>query len=248
MRTRRVYLDADFETGTTLDLPAEVVNYLRNVLRLKDGQPLMLFNGRGLNAHATLGLARRTASVSIEQVATSPAERSLPITLLAALAKGEKMDWIIQKAVELGVQQIVPVTTERAVLDLTGKRAEKRLQRWQQIMVHACVQCGRDFLPQLHPITDLTNGLEQVQTNQAKLILDPRATQPLTDLQSQTPPESAAFLVGPEGGFTEDEVTNACQSGFVALSLGPRILRAETAAITGMAILQYQWGDLGNLD
>ncbi len=244
MRTRRVYLDAPLTSGANVDLPKETVNYLRNVLRLKDGQPLEVFNGRGEISEATLQLARREATVRIGVPLASQPERVVPITLLAALAKGEKMDWIVQKAVELGVSDIAPVATDRSVLELKGDRADKRTQRWQQIMINACEQCGRNVLPTLQPIRSLEEAIRAIDVP-VRLVLDPRAERPLTELCAQPRPEGVALLVGPEGGLTEDEVAMAEEHGFRALTLGPRILRAETAALSGVAVLQYQWGDLG---
>ncbi len=244
MRLRRVFVDADLAPGETLELPAETVNYLRNVLRLKDGQPLELFNGRGRRASGQLSLARREARVQIESSEPSLTESVVPITLLAALAKGEKMELVIQKAVELGVTAIAPVETERSVLELKGDRAEKRLTRWRQIMINACEQCGRDVLPVIEPIRTLPEALATTEVP-LRLVLDPRAERPLTELRDQQRPEGVALLVGPEGGLTADEVDAAISHGFRALTLGPRILRAETAAIAGVTILQYQWGDLG---
>ncbi len=244
MRIRRVFVDAELTPGARVDLPAETVNYLRNVLRLKDGQPLEVFNGRGLRASALLALGRREAAVAIESVTESPSENVVPITLMAALAKGEKMDLVIQKAVELGVTTIAPVQTERSVLELKGDRAEKRLIRWRQIMINACEQCGRDELPAIEPIRLLDEALGMIDAR-TRLVLDPRAEKPLTELRDRPRPEGVALLVGPEGGLTEEEVARAGEHGFRALTLGPRILRAETAAIAGVAVLQYQWGDLG---
>ncbi len=244
MRTRRVFVDDELEAGDQIDLPADTVNYLRNVLRLKDGQFLEVFNGRGRRAHGRLALARREARALIDSSEPSPEESVVPITLMAALAKGEKMELVIQKAVELGVTTIAPVETERSVLELKGDRAEKRLIRWRQIMINACEQCGRDTLPTIEPIRSLEQALRAIDTP-IRLVLDPRARQPLTTLRDQPRPNAVALLVGPEGGLTEDEVTSAGAHGFRAMTLGPRILRAETAAITGVAVLQYQWGDLG---
>ena len=244
MRIRRVFVDAELVRGERLDLPADTVNYLRNVLRLRDGQPLEVFNGRGRRAQASLSLGRREATVTIDTVIDSPHEAAVPITLMAALAKGEKMELVIQKAVELGVTTIAPVETERSVLELKGDRAEKRRARWRQIMINACEQCGRDTLPTIDPIRSLDEALAAIDAP-LRLVLDPRAKQPLTELRDQARPEGIALLVGPEGGLTEGEVTRAEENGFRALTLGPRILRAETAAIAGVAVLQYQWGDLG---
>ena len=244
MRIRRVFVDHELTAGSDIDLPADTVNYLRNVLRLKDGQPLELFNGRERRAHGRLALARREAQVHIDSSEASPEESVVPITLMAALAKGEKMELVIQKAVELGVTTIAPVETERSVLELKGIRAEKRLSRWRQIMINACEQCGRDTLPSLEPIRSLAQAAAESQAP-LRLVLDPRAARPLTELREQPRPLGVALLVGPEGGLTDGEVATADEHGFRALTLGPRILRAETAAITGVAVLQYQWGDLG---
>lgn len=244
MRVRRVFVDDALQDGRDIDLPAETVNYLRNVLRLRDGQPLELFNGRGRRASGRLSLARRAARVRIEASEPSPTESVVPITLTAALARGEKMEWVIQKAVELGVTTIAPVETERSVLELKGARAEKRIARWRQIMINACEQCGRDTLPGIEPIRSLPDALA---TSDAplRLVLDPRADKPLTELRDPPRPGGVALLVGPEGGLTEGEVAMAVDHGFRALALGPRVLRAETAAIIGVGILQYRWGDLG---
>jgi len=244
MRVRRVFVDAELEPGREIDLPAETVNYLRNVLRLRDGQPLELFNGRGCRASGQLSLARREARVQVEASEDSPTESVVPITLMAALAKGEKMELVIQKAVELGVTTVAPVETERSVLELKGARAEKRVNRWRQIMINACEQCGRDTLPAIDPIRSLDAAVAATEAP-VRLVLDPRAERPLTELRDQPRPAGVALLVGPEGGLTADEVETASAHGFRALTLGPRILRAETAAITGVAVLQYQWGDLG---
>lgn len=241
MRMTRLWLDAELQTGHRIELPPERYNYLKNVLRLRDGSSLTVFDGRDRQAEARLQLEKRRGLVEILSVETHGCESSLQTHLLQAMAKGERMDWVIQKAVELGVTRITPITTERSVVELAGDRAEKRQTRFREIAVNACEQCGRNRLPLIDPIQPLTTALNAVVSD-LRWVLHPvqRDAQPA----SATTAETAALLIGPEGGFTDDELAIAQDHGFDKVQLGPRILRTETAAIVGLSLLQGLFGDL----
>lgn len=246
MRVPRLYLDAPLGEGTTIFLPAERLNYLKNVLRLRDGQGVLVFDGKNHEADATLKLGKREGVLEIDQVRTHSIESPLDIHLLQAMGKGEKMDWVIQKAVELGVTRFTPVATERSIVELKGDRADKRHARFIDIAIGACEQSGRNFLPCIDPIMSLEEAL--VQTDAAlKWVLHPKPGHVSASFSPS--PFSAAVLIGPEGGLSDREVETALVHGFVPLTLGPRVLRTETAPIVALSLLQMQWGDfsLGNV-
>ena len=240
MRIPRIYLDASLKEGAALPLSAERLNYLKNVLRLRDGQAVRVFDGQNHEADATLSLGKRDGSLDIGQVVSHSVESPLQTHLLQAMGKGEKMDWVIQKAVELGVTRFTPVTTERSVVELKGERADKRHARFIDIAIGACEQSGRNFLPRIDPIMSLDEALAQTDAA-LKWVLHPKPGHVLAPFS--TSPSSAAILIGPEGGLSDREVEAAMASGFVPLTLGPRVLRTETAPIVALSLLQMQWGD-----
>ncbi|WP_298220497.1 16S rRNA (uracil(1498)-N(3))-methyltransferase [Halothiobacillus sp.] len=240
MRVPRIYLDAVLAEGATLPLSAERLNYLKNVLRLRDGQAVRVFDGQNHEADATLSLGKREASLAIGRVVMHSVESPLQIHLLQAMGKGEKMDWVIQKAVELGVTRITPVATERSIVDLKGERADKRHARFIDIAIGACEQSGRNKLPRINPILSLEDALAQTDAA-LKWVLHPNrghAAKPFV-----ASPENVAVLIGPEGGLSDHEIEVAIASGFMPLTLGPRVLRTETAPIVALSVLQMQWGD-----
>lgn len=240
MRVPRIYLDATLAEGETLPLSAERLNYLKNVLRLRDGQAVRVFDGQNHEADATLNLGKREASLVIGRVVMHSVESPLQIHLLQAMGKGEKMDWVIQKAVELGVTRITPVATERSIVDLKGERADKRHARFIDIAIGACEQSGRNKLPRINPILSLEDALAQTDAA-LKWVLHPNrghAAKPFV-----ASPENVAVLIGPEGGLSDHEIEVAIASGFIPLTLGPRVLRTETAPIVALSVLQMQWGD-----
>lgn len=240
MRVPRIYLDATLAEGETLPLSAERLNYLKNVLRLRDGQAVRVFDGQNHEADATLNLGKREASLAIGCVVMHSVESPLQIHLLQAMGKGEKMDWVIQKAVELGVTRITPVATERSIVDLKGERADKRHARFIDIAIGACEQSGRNKLPRINPILSLEDALAQTDAA-LKWVLHPNrghAAKPFV-----ASPENVAVLIGPEGGLSDHEIEVAIASGFIPLTLGPRVLRTETAPIVALSVLQMQWGD-----
>ena len=240
MRIPRIYC-ADAESAeSTLHLDETGSRHLCQVLRLGIGQPLVVFNGRGLAFDAHIEQAdRKRALVKLGKQRETNTESPLAIHLGIALSKGDRFDWVVQKAAELGVTEITPLHTRRVDVRLNRERAEKKQRHWQQILISACEQCGRNRLPLLSEIASLEQWLE-VSADE-KWVLCPENAQALTtDLK----PSSVALLIGPEGGLDEREIAQAQQSGFKALRLGPRVLRTETAPLAAIAILQHHWGDM----
>lgn len=236
----RLYVPLQLAAGTELELPAEAANHLR-VLRLQPGQALTLFDGSGGEYPAELlALDRKRAQVRLGEHHAREAESPLVITLLQGVSKGERMDFTIQKAVELGVAAIRPVFTERSVVQLRGERLTKRIDHWQAVAAAACEQCGRNRVPPVLPALPLPQVLAATTAEQG-IVLDPTGSQRLTDLP---PAGSFALLIGPEGGLTDAEITAASAAGYSRLRLGPRILRTETAGLAMLAALQALRGDL----
>lgn len=238
MSLPRFYVDAELALGT-VDLPEATSHYLSRVLRLAVGAQIQLFDGSGDEyLSEIIAISKKVVSVALtEQVAGLP-DSSLAIHLGQGLSRGERMDWAIQKATELGVTEITPLFTERCEVRLNDERAEKRLAHWRQIAISACEQCGRSTIPVIHPPQAIAEWMQALQAD-LKLVLHPVA-QPLTAHQ---PPKSLAFLIGPEGGLTEAEVAQAAGAGFLPARLGPRVLRTETAPVVALSVAQQLWGD-----
>ena len=238
MSLPRFYVDAELALGT-VDLPEATSHYLSRVLRLAVGAQIQLFDGSGEEYLGVItAISKKVVSVELtEQVAGLP-NSSLVIHLGQGLSRGERMDWAIQKATELGVTEITPLFTERCEVRLNDERAEKRLAHCRQIAISACEQCGRSRLPVIHPPKLVPEWMQALQAD-LKLVLHPVA-QPLTAHQ---PPNSLAFLIGPEGGLTEAEVAQAADAGFLPARLGPRVLRTETAPVVALSVAQQLWGD-----
>lgn len=222
------------------------------VLRLKSGEPVTLFDGTGGEFSGYLSQTSKSACVvTIEAYQPIERESSLAITLVQAICPNEKMDWIIQKAVEQGVTSIQPVTTSRTLVRLTGERISKRRQHWQKIIIAACEQCGRNQIPQLLPLQPLTDWLaqklQQKQENNPQpehtIMLSPDAQLNFSELTLPESMRSTTLLTGPEGGFTTEEVNAAQLTGLTTVRLGQRILRAESAALAAIAAAQTLWGD-----
>lgn len=241
MRISRIYLPGADAPGTLLALPEGAHGHLVRVLRLGDGAPVEVFNGRGERFAAQLtGVTKRKASVSLDARLDSVPPSPLATHLGLVMSKGDRMDIALQKATELGVTEITPLTSERCDLRLKADRQEKKQQHWQGVITSACEQCGQDTLPTLNPITSLHDWANARQ-QPLKLVLHTAAQRPAWPAEA---PESVAFLVGPEGGLTDEEVAHAQQQGFQSWQLGQRILRTETAPLAMLAILQHRWGDL----
>jgi 16S rRNA (uracil1498-N3)-methyltransferase len=237
MRITRIYQDQALSVLATICLQADAVHHLRDVLRAKVGDELVVFNGQGGEYSASVtAVDRRECRVKLEQF--DPIDRQSPaeIHLLQALVGNEKMDLIIQKAVELGVRSITPCLTTRCNTKIPPQRLLKRYQHWQKVIIYACEQCGLNRLPQLHQLQPFKTAL---QAYQDVILCHPGAAQPLTELQ--IPSQSITIAIGPEGGFCPEEV----KAPRIRLArLSPRVLRTETAAITALVMLQNQIGDL----
>jgi 16S rRNA (uracil1498-N3)-methyltransferase len=227
--------------STMLALPEIIVRHIQ-VLRLSEGDRLTLFNGEGGEFEATLtGIEKKRASALIG--AFSPREAELPfaITLAQALPEASKMDWIIEKAVELGVTAFQPLAVQRSVVKLSTERAEKRHAHWQGIIAAASEQCGRNRLAALEPLMDFNRWIAQTAT-QPRILFSPRATLSLSGWARDQKRQAVALMIGPEGGFTEQEEQLAVTRGAQLLSLGERVLRTETAGIAAVAALSALWG------
>lgn len=241
MRTPRFYCPQLGQEQTMLDLSESVHRHAVQVLRLKSGALIRLFDGFGTEFEATLTLVekRRSQAQLVNQI-NHHAESPLNISLIQAISRGERMDFAIQKAVELGVRTIVPVVTERCNVRLSQEREQKRLAHWQGVLIGACEQSGRAYLPELAEVTTLSEALAAA-TDELKLVLDPQANCGFHDLSK---PSALTLLIGPEGGLSDAEIALAQQQGFTAVQFGPRILRTETAATAALAVVQTLWGDL----
>jgi 16S rRNA (uracil1498-N3)-methyltransferase len=244
MREVRLFVDIALAPGADLPLPRDAAQHALRVLRLKTGDPVSLFNGDGRQYSARLVTADpRAASVHVEAVDIPVRESPLRITLIQSLARGEKMDWIIQKATELGATRIRPVTSERSEVRLDGTRSKKRLEHWRSVAIAACEQCGRNVVPEIDAPESLEACLAAHPRTGAEVrwMLHPGGTARLRDAGSSA--AQVMLAVGPEGGFGDNDLAALRQAGFDALALGPRILRTETAGMAAMAALQAVRGD-----
>lgn len=244
MRIPRVFTDQPLLAGREVLLPEQAGEHVVRVLRLERGHPLILFNGDGRECDARLAtLAKRAVSAEIVGVREVDREAPLRLTLAQGIARGEKMDWILQKATELGVFRIVPLVTERTEVKLDEDRAERRLAHWASVIAGACEQCGRNRLPLLEPPQRLDRWLGTLGNDAAiRLALLPEGETSVRQLPQMD--NGALLVVGPEGGFSQHDTTLLAQGRFLGLRLGPRILRTETAGIAALAALQAVHGDL----
>ena len=230
--------------GLHIDLPETVAHHV-HVVRLAPGDTVTLFNGDGGEYTAVLQtVEKRRASAEIKAHTARDAELPYAVTLAQALPEASKMDWIIEKAVELGAAAIQPLAARRCVVRLSGERAEKKLAHWQGVIVAASEQSGRNRLAQLAPVDEFKDWVVQ-QDLHRRVILTPRANESLADWARHQPPQALTIMVGPEGGFSEEEEDLALAHGALALSMGPRILRTETAALAALAMLAAVWGAAG---
>lgn len=242
MRCPRIYTPQSLASHTTLPLDAEAAHHIARVLRMQNGDSLILFNGDGNEYPATIAsIDKKSVHVALEAASSIARESPLAIHLGIAISKGERMDWVIQKATELGVTEITPLQTERVEVRLNSEREEKKLAHWQAIAVSACEQCQRNRIPVIHSPQPLSAWLDSVQSD-AKFVLHHRSEVNLSATTKQ--PQSVALLIGPEGGLSDMEIVLAEKKDFAPLRLGPRVLRTETAPLAALSILQFLWGDL----
>lgn len=239
----RIYFPDPIPDHGRCALPAAKAHHLAHVLRLAAGDPVVLFDGRGMAHDAVItACARGAVSVQIGSRRDEQRESPLQVTLAQAVSSGERMDYTIQKAVELGATAVQPLLAERCVVRLSGERAAKKLLHWQGVAVSACEQCGRDVVPEVRPLLALRDWLQQPgPAGGLRLLLAPGAAAGLRDLSR--PAGGITVLAGPEGGLSPTEADDAVRAGFTPLRLGPRVLRTETAAVALLAALQALWGD-----
>lgn len=250
MRLTRVYVEAPLAPGEKINVGGAAANHIARVLRLRTGDALTLFNGSGAEYGASIEEFRKdSVLVTVTDERQVERESPLMLTLAQGISRGERMDWILQKATELGVSRIVPVFTERSVVRLDAKQAQRKLQHWRGIAIAACEQCGRNKVPDLTLPVDIHEFLAGARESQAgtaappmHLLLSPTAELGIGDFAHTA--TSVTVLIGPEGGLTEVEQESAIRAGFTPVRMGPRILRTETAAIAALTVLQQEFGDL----
>jgi 16S rRNA (uracil1498-N3)-methyltransferase len=243
MRLNRIYCEGPLASDATVLLPAAGAYHVARVLRMRVGAPLVVFDGKSGDFQAeivqidgdrvTVRLAGQTPGIG---------ESPLRVTLVQGVSRGERMDWTLQKATELGVAAIAPVLTARSVVRLDEQQAEKKQAHWQAIAVGACEQCGRSRIPIVAGPLTLRSYLTTVRKEGMRLVLSPAAPGSLAGLSSL--PAKVELLIGPEGGLDDEELLAAQGAGFMPVRLGPRVLRTETAAVVALTVLQALWGDL----
>lgn len=242
MRCPRIYTPQPLTPNSTIALNDDAAHHVARVLRMQSGDALILFNGDGGEYRATIAsVDKKSVHVALESANTSERESPLAIHLGIAISKGERMDWVIQKATELGVTQITPLQTERVEVRLNNEREEKKLSHWQAVAISACEQCRRNRIPAIHSPQMLSAWLDSINAD-VKFVLHHRSEVTLESFAEK--PRSVALLIGPEGGLSDTEIALAERKNFAPLRLGPRVMRTETAPIAALSILQFLWGDL----
>lgn len=239
----RFYYPSPLAIGANITLPEAIAHHI-HVLRLPVGESLTLFNGEGGEFTATLvSVEKKRATAEVK--AFSPREVELPysVTIAQALPESSKIDWIIEKAVELGACAFQPIAAQRCVVRLNAERAAKKMEHWRSIAASAAEQSGRNRLLHVCEPVDFNDWIGQ-QNLHTRIMLSPRAEQPLSDWARHHPAQAVALLIGPEGGFSEQEERSAVARGVLPLSIGPRVLRTETAALAALAALNAVWGEM----
>ncbi|MDC3315977.1 16S rRNA (uracil(1498)-N(3))-methyltransferase [Candidatus Thioglobus sp.] len=237
MKTIRLYQNAPFTEGKTAELDSDNSHHLNKVLRFPVGQNITLFNGDGFDYTAVVQSAKKTTNLKVISKKVNNNESKLDLTLAQGIAKGEKMDFLIQKAVELGVTRIIPMKLERCVVRLRDEKVQKKIDHWQKIANHACEQSGRSVIVDVSHPASLEELLEV--TNHNGFVLHHRATLGLSQVKETS---KATILIGPEGGLTEKEVNDSEVAGYQSIIIGKRVLRTETASLAAIANMQLLWG------
>lgn len=241
MNLPRFYCREALSPGAHVELPEPVARHAVRVLRLPPDARMILFDGRGGQYPARIErIERDRVYAELSAWQDTECESPLAITLVQALQAGDKMDFTIQKAVELGVRDIVPVESRRSVLRLAGERAAKRVAHWQGVVASACEQCGRNQVPLVAPVEKLESWLARPANGALRLMLDPEAELSFASIRPEGPVQ---LLIGAEGGLDPQEMIAARQAGFLAVRMGPRVLRTETAGLAALAVMQALWGD-----
>ncbi len=243
MRAARFFLDEPLATSTRIELPERIAHHALRVLRLRDRDPIVLFNGSGGEFAAQLSVNGSHAYATIDTFAPVERETSLRVTLIQSWVAADKLDWIVEKSVELGVESIRLAPAQRSVVRISGERVDKRINRLRELIVAACSQCGRNRIPSIEASPTLAASLEaRLGDDLRGALLHPGAELPLITAASK---RNIMLAVGPEGGFDDDELALARRLGYAACHLGPRVLRTETAAPAALAALQAVAGDFG---
>jgi len=240
----RLFVSGALINGADVEVDGDPARYLSKALRSRVGDQVTLFNGEGPEWPATISqISKSTVVLKLGDGIEANTESTLKIHLVQCISRGDRMDFVVQKATELGVKRITPVLSEYGVVKLDNARAEKKREHWQKIAASACEQSGRTRPPLIDTPITLKNWFGNKPASvDAELILTPGAATPLASIA--TPETKVCILIGPEGGFSDTEYKDAAVSGFEAVSLGPRVLRTESAAIATLAVLQSLWGDL----
>jgi 16S rRNA (uracil1498-N3)-methyltransferase len=242
MRISRFYTPLAMQVDDEIELDPQLSHYINNVLRLKQSDPIVLFNGDGNEYTAdVLSINKKQVIAIVNAQLSMRSESPLNIHLAQGVSKGDRMDFALQKSVELGVSEISPVITDRCSVKLSAERWQKKHEQWQKIIISACEQSGRNVLPTLNQPITLNRWLGQT-TEQQKVMLTPGSSKYMSSLSR--PVHGFRLLIGPEGGLSEQEIYTCEQTGFESVNLGPRILRTETAALASISILQALFGDL----
>lgn len=243
MRIPRIYHPEPLNGQTHCTLSEDAANHVGRVLRMGEGAELILFDSSNTVFYARIHQAgKKQITVVIERQEQDDRESSLPIHLGQVISRGDRMEFTIQKSVELGVSVITPLWSERCGVKLDEERQDKKIQQWQKIAIAACEQCGRNIVPEIRPIMKLTDWCKE-QDGMLKLNLHPRASYTLKSLP-QIPPEGVRLLIGSEGGLSAEEIAMTETEGFTEVLLGKRVLRTETAALATITALQTLYGDL----
>lgn len=238
----RIFQSVPLQENTVIQLDEAATHHVARVMRAKVGDTLFLFNGTGGEYESEISkIDKKTVTVKIKTFIDRDVESPLELYLAQGISRGEKMDYTIQKAVELGVKKIIPLFTERCNVKLDDDRKEKRIQHWRSIVVGACEQSGRNKVPEILPPQSLTAWMKNTEAD-LKFVLAPQATRKLSEINFEKN-SRVVLLIGPEGGLSDEEIHCATQNGFLSLSLGPRILRTETAAVAAISVLQCVAGD-----
>ena len=242
MSLPRFHSSLALAVDSRVELGTSAAHHATKVLRLRVGDGLILFDGRGGEYSASLeSIDKKRVVASVHGHQDTERESPLAVTLVQAVSSRDRMDVTLQKAVELGVARIVPVMGQRSVVRLSGERADQRVQHWQQVVIAACEQCGRNRVPPVEALIPLISFLQRPAPGVGRWMLSPQAEQALRALEK--PQAAVELLVGPEGGLTDEEEGAAVDAGFMPVRIGPRILRTETAAPALLAAMQALWGD-----
>lgn len=242
MRKNRLYINDSLETGLSIDLDKQRSHYLLNVLRLKEQDSVIVFNGTGNQAQAQItNTGKQRVALEIVRDTERQTQSQLYLHLIQGLSRGDRMDFTVQKAVELGISEITPIYTEHSNIKLDAKRTERKVTHWQKVAISACEQCGQNYLPKINYPTRLGDILTSDNATLTRVVMDVHAAETINSITLHD--QAVTFLAGPEGGLSDSEIQLLNSRGYTSIKLGPRVLRTETAAIALISAAQTLWGD-----